>query len=230
MLSRGRHRRPSRGACFMEFASFLAGEKWSDHPACTHPLLATLARNVNDQMSNAGRQRLLILVPSVVGLTCDDPLVDVRLALMCATGALPVVAADTQRVLAVGILSAERRLAVLQDRDDHFLNPTSVVALASAPQAAAWARDFSAAIGPSETGFHTSGAPSIVCCSIMGIAVACTSDRDQRLLDLLTSGITLVQRASAAQKAAANAAVLDDEARQDPMKSDHENPHRAYQS
>lgn len=214
----------------MEFASFLAGEKWSDHPACTHPLLATLARNVNDQMSNAGRQRLLILVPSVVGLTCDDPLVDVRLALMCATGALPVVAADTQRVLAVGILSAERRLAVLQDRDDHFLNPTSVVALASAPQAAAWARDFSAAIEPSETGFHTSGAPSIVCCSIMGIAVACTSDRDQRLLDLLTSGITLVQRASAAQKAAANAAVLDDEARQDPMKSDHENPHRAYQS
>ena len=214
----------------MEFASFLAGEKWSDHPACTHPLLATLARNVNDQMSDAGRQRLLILVPSVVGLTCDDPLVDVRLALMCATGALPVVAADTQRVLAVGILSAERRLAVLQDRDDHFLNPTSVAALASAPQAAAWARDFSAAIEPSETGFHTSGAPSIVCCSIMGIAVACTTDRDQRLLDLLTSGITLVQRASAAQKAAAHAAVLDDEARQDPMKSDHENPHRAYQS
>ena len=214
----------------MEFASFLAGEKWSDHPACTDPLLATLARNVNDQMSDAGRQRLLILVPSVVGLTCDDPLVDVRLALMCATGALPVVAADTQRVLAVGILSAERRLAVLQDRDDHFLNPTSVAALASAPQAAAWARDFSAAIEPSETGFHTSGAPSIVCCSIMGIAVACTTDRDQRLLDLLTSGITLVQRASAAQKATAHAAVLDDEARQDPMKSDHENPHRAYQS
>jgi len=29
----------------MEFASYLAGERWSDHPACTHPLLAVLARH-----------------------------------------------------------------------------------------------------------------------------------------------------------------------------------------
>ena len=39
VLSRGRHRTPRRGACFMEFASLLAGERWSDHPSCTHPLL-----------------------------------------------------------------------------------------------------------------------------------------------------------------------------------------------
>ena len=48
ILSRGRHRSPRRGACFMEFASFLAGERWSDHPRCTHPLLTQLARQVND--------------------------------------------------------------------------------------------------------------------------------------------------------------------------------------
>ncbi|MGV8967720.1 MAG: hypothetical protein ACOH2F_15750 [Cellulomonas sp.] len=213
----------------MEFASFLAGEKWSDHPACTHPLLATLARNVNDQMSDAGRQQLLRLVPSVVGLTSDDPLVDVRLALLCATAALPVVSADTQRVLAVGILSSERQLAALEDRDDGVMTPTSVAALADVPQAASWARDFSAAIEPSETGFHTSGAPSIVCCSIMGIAVACTSDRDQRLLDLLTGGIALLER-DAAQKAASRAAARDAAARQNLVKSDRENPSRAYQS
>jgi len=229
VLSRGRHRRPSRGACFMEFASFLAGEKWSDHPACTHPLLATLARNVNDQMSDAGRQKLLGLVPSVVGLTCDDPLIDVRLALLSATAALPVVAADTQRVLAVGILSSERQLAVLEGRDDGVLTPTSAAALADVPQAAAWARDFSAAIEPSESGFHTSGAPSIVCCSVMGIAVACTSDRDERLLDLLTGGIALVQRAAATQKAA-QAALVADSSRPNPAKTHQVNPDRAYQT
>lgn len=193
----------------MEFASFLAGEKWSDHPACTHPLLATLARNVNDQMSDHGRQKLLGLVPSAVGLTSDDPFVDVHLALLCATSALPVVAADTQRVLAVGILSAERQLASLQGRDDGVLTPTSVAALASVPQAAAWARDFSAAIEPSDTGFHTSGAPSIVCCSILGVAVACTGDRDERLLDMLVRGIGLVKAAAEAEVAARPAPVDD---------------------
>ena len=40
VLSRGKHRNPRKGACFMELASYLAGERWSDHPACTHPLLA----------------------------------------------------------------------------------------------------------------------------------------------------------------------------------------------
>lgn len=42
ILSPGRHRSPRRGACFMEFASYLAGEPWSDHPACTHGTLAHL--------------------------------------------------------------------------------------------------------------------------------------------------------------------------------------------
>ena len=49
VLSRGRHRTPRRGACFMEFASVLAGERWSDHPSCTHPVLGQLARQVNEQ-------------------------------------------------------------------------------------------------------------------------------------------------------------------------------------
>jgi hypothetical protein len=55
MLSPGKHRNPRTGACFMELASLLAGERWSDHPACTHPLLAALARHVNDHTSDAGR-------------------------------------------------------------------------------------------------------------------------------------------------------------------------------
>ena len=81
ILSRGKHRSPRKGACFMEFASLLAGERWSDHPACTHPLLATLARHVNDHTSDAGRQRLADLVPSVIGLTGEDLHIDARIAL-----------------------------------------------------------------------------------------------------------------------------------------------------
>jgi len=64
VLSRGKHRNARRGACFMEMASFLAGERWSDHPACTHPLLANLARLVNDTVSDRLRPQLIPLIPS----------------------------------------------------------------------------------------------------------------------------------------------------------------------
>src|SRR5664280_464897 len=77
VLSRGRHRNPRRGACFMEMASFMAGESWSDHPACTHPLLAELARLVNDSVSDRLRPRLVPMIPSVIGLTSQDVHVDV---------------------------------------------------------------------------------------------------------------------------------------------------------
>src|SRR5215213_5111054 len=102
-LSPGRHRSPRRGACFMEFASYLAGERWSDHPACTHGTLAHLARMVNDRTSEAGRARLTPLIPTVVGLTSDDPLLDVLLALRAASAALPIAAEERQRSQAVGV-------------------------------------------------------------------------------------------------------------------------------
>src|SRR5919108_6681314 len=105
VLSRGKHRNPRKGACFMELASFMAGERWSDHPACTHPLLAALARDVNDYSSDAGRSRLARLIPSVIGLTGDDLHIDARIALRSATMALPVVAAERQRVMAVSVLA-----------------------------------------------------------------------------------------------------------------------------
>jgi hypothetical protein len=117
-LSRGKHRNPRKGACFMELASYLAGERWSDHPSCTHPLLATMARLVNDHTTDEGRDRLGRLVPSVIGLTSDDAHIDVEIALRAATTALPVAAAERQRVLAVSVLAAERMLVRLDaDRD-----------------------------------------------------------------------------------------------------------------
>ena len=112
-LSRGRHRSPRQGACLMELASYLAGERWSAHPACTHPLLAALARDVNDHTPDAGLARLAVLAPSVIGLTGDDPHLDARIALACARMALPVVAASRQQIMAVSVLACERVLADL---------------------------------------------------------------------------------------------------------------------
>src|SRR6188474_988088 len=97
-LSRGKHRTPRRGACFMELASFLAGERWSDHPCCTHPLLAQLARQVNDLVGDEERQQLAPLIPLVVGRLGDDR---TWLALPVAVAAAPIldVPERTQRVL-----------------------------------------------------------------------------------------------------------------------------------
>jgi hypothetical protein len=190
VLSRGQHRSPRKGACFMEFASLLAGERWSDHPACTHPLLAAVARHVNDHTSDAGRSRLAGLIPSVIGLTGDDPHIDARIALRSATIALPVVAADRQRVMAVSVLASERVLAELDGRPVGALEAQSRAALAQAPHAAAWADRFVARGGrPPVRRFRRQAAPTIVRNAVEGIAQACVPDPDAMLRDLLVQAI-----------------------------------------
>ena len=142
ILSAGRHRTPRKGACFMEFASYLAGERWSDHPACTHPALAFLARMVNDCTSDRERSRLAELIPSVIALNGDDPRIELLLALRVATNALPIASEPRQRALAVGILACRMRLARFGPSDDADLESRIDEALAKAPLAARWARDF----------------------------------------------------------------------------------------
>jgi len=189
LLSRGKHRSPRKGACFMEFASVLAGERWSDHPACTHPLLGAVARYVNDYTSDQGRQRLATLVPSVIGLTGDDPHVDARIALRCATTALPVVSAERQRVMAVAVLAADRVLAGLDHRPSVRLEEPSARALAEVPDAARWAERFTGELAPSTKAFRQRSAPSIVRTAIAGIALACVPDPDEILRDLLIGAV-----------------------------------------
>jgi hypothetical protein len=189
ILSPGKHRNPRTGACFMELASLLAGEHWSDHPACTHPLLAAVARQVNDHTSDAGRQRLAELIPSVIGLTSDDLHIDARIALGSATMALPVVAAGRQRILAVAVLTCERVLAELDGRAAGSLEEQSRLALAEVPQAAEWAYRFTSGVRPSPKGFRRQAAPTIVLDAVEGIAQACVPDPDGMLRDLLVQAI-----------------------------------------
>jgi hypothetical protein len=188
-LSRGKHRSPRKGACFMEMVSYLAGEPWSDHPACTHPLLAALARLVNDHTSDAGRRNLVELIPSVIGLTSDDPRVDVRIALRSAITALPIVSEERQRVLAVAVLAGERVLSELDGRPADELDERSRKALAQVPHAAEWARHFHSEVRTTPKGFHRHGAPNTVRHAVVGIAQACVPDPDGRLRDLLVGAI-----------------------------------------
>jgi len=185
VLSRGKHRKPAKGACFMELAGYLAGERWSDHPACTHPLLARVARLVNDYVSDSGRSRLAPLIPSVIGLTSDDARVDARIALRCARSALPVAAEASQRVLAVSVLTAERVINRLDGNPIGEVQPASRQALDSAPLAAAWAHRFAADVGISTEGYRRHAAPAAVDCAVRGIAHAVVSDVDERLYAVL---------------------------------------------
>lgn len=185
VLSRGRHRNPRKGACFMEMASYLAGERWSDHPKCTHPLLALAARLVNDNVPDEVRPRLAPLIPSVIGLTSDDPHVDATLALRCATTALPIAAASRQNVLAVGILSCERFLAELDGRPEHEIRASSRAALDHVPDAEKWALQFSRGLRASRPAFQRQTAPHLVTMAVEGIALACVDDPASRLVELL---------------------------------------------
>src|SRR5215472_4270366 len=181
VLSRGKHRGPRQGACFMELASYLAGERWSDHPACTHPLLAALARDVNDYTSDAGRAWLAGLVPSVIGLAGEDPHIDVRIALLSARTALPVAAAVCQQVMAVSVLACARVLAALDGRPADWLDEPSQAVLAQVPHAAQWARGFTrGSVTPPEV-FRRRSAPSIVHAAVEGIAQACIPQPDRML-------------------------------------------------
>jgi hypothetical protein len=189
LLSRGKHRNPRKGACFMELASYLAGERWSDHPACTHSLLASVARLVNDHTSDKGRPHLAELIPAVIGLTGDDLHIDALISLRCATIALPVAAADRQRVLAVSVLVCERVLARLDGRAGDSLSPDSERVLGAVPEAAQWAGRFTSQVGPRLAAFRRQSAPDAVRHAVEGPAHALIPDPDVLLRRMLVESI-----------------------------------------
>lgn len=71
-LSWGSHESPAEGACIMEYVSILAGEKFSDTPACTDRVLGVIAQNVNDSLESDDRQKLLPLIPELLNTAIDS--------------------------------------------------------------------------------------------------------------------------------------------------------------
>lgn len=193
VLSRGRHRNPRKGGCFMELASFLAGERWSDHPACTHPLLAELARYVNDLTGDDGRGRLAPLIPSVIGLAGDDPHLDVVIAQRTALTALPVVGEERQRALALSLQACEAVLVLLDGGPSGLLSAQAREALDAVPGADRWARAFRHRVGGevpvSVKAFRRYAAPHAVRCAVAGLAEACIPDPEGALHDVLAAAI-----------------------------------------
>jgi len=55
-------------ACVMTALSWVAGESWSDHPDCAHPVLANLAIRTNDHDDTTEGERAEILRAGATGL------------------------------------------------------------------------------------------------------------------------------------------------------------------
>lgn len=187
VLSRGRHRNPRKGACFMEMASYLAGERWSDHPKCTHPVLASMARCVNDALGDVRRQELAVMIPEVVGLNPEDRRVAPTLMRRAALVALPIASAERQNVMALAVLGAERHLNDIAGRDTEHLSPEARVALGHVPGAERWARDFVRRVGTRD--LRADAAAKVVSLAVNGIARACVDDPSAELVGLLRTAI-----------------------------------------
>ena len=187
ILSRGKHRNSRKGACFMEMASVLAGEKWSDHPRCTHPLLADLARHVNDATSDDNRHQLARADPGgrrahqrrPAGRRPDRP------ALRHHRPAGRVRGAAERRSPSRCSPPTASSPASTADRWATSSRPVAR-ALESAPRAAEWARDVrppgrrhGQGLPPARRARHACG------CAVHGIAEACVPDPDAILRQLL---------------------------------------------
>ena len=77
-LSKGKHRGPDEGACVMELASMLTGERFSDHPVSVCPVIGSFLRAYNDSIDGKRRQDLYGYAAKVVGSRGSEELQRVR--------------------------------------------------------------------------------------------------------------------------------------------------------
>ena len=66
-IRRGKHASPDRGACVVELASMLAGQRFSDHPPTVCPVIAGFLRGYNDLMPEQDLPELYPIAALVVG-------------------------------------------------------------------------------------------------------------------------------------------------------------------
>ena len=185
----------------MEFASYLAGERWSDHPACTDPVLAALARAVNDLVSDTRRQELLGDVPRVIGLTGSATGM-LRVAASAAASALPVSSMHRQHALAVGLRAA---LWALDEAgvEAPELRERAEAAFAAAPGAVEWLKKHAEFNTNIPAGRQERAGLEIVRVAACGIAEACVWDADDRLIAMLRTAIEELEPMKAPAPAAA---------------------------
>lgn len=107
-LDAGKHAHPEQGACLMEYVSVLAGQRFTDRPACTPAAVAVVARRVNDAVSDGARPRLARWAPELIGDGHRRVGLDDTVVLCCTAAGLAVVPED--RHLSAMQSRARRRL------------------------------------------------------------------------------------------------------------------------
>jgi hypothetical protein len=68
-LKRGNGHNPKDGACLMDAVSWFEYGTLGDHPECTCDVIAAYCRDINDAMTDVGRQKLKIFIPRLIGTT-----------------------------------------------------------------------------------------------------------------------------------------------------------------
>jgi hypothetical protein len=139
-LSHGYHDTPEEGMCLMEAVAFLAGESHSDEPACSCPILAAYAREINDRMGQGAEgdalraKHLLPIATKLIG-TRSTPEVERKRMYYFADRAVRLFAPSALE--AVGLTERADALRALPEIVDERT--------ARAARAAAWAAYTSAA-------------------------------------------------------------------------------------
>ena len=77
-LSKGKHTSAQDGACVMELASMLGGERFSDHPESVSPVIGAFLRAYNDWIDDRRRQDLYGYASKVVGSRSRDDVEQAR--------------------------------------------------------------------------------------------------------------------------------------------------------
>jgi hypothetical protein len=96
---------PDGEMCVMEAVAYVAGEPWSDHPACACPVITAFAMVINDRLGDDFRQRLLPYVPRLVN-TRSTPEIELRRAYRVADWAV-------RRFAVEALLSASRAMLAI---------------------------------------------------------------------------------------------------------------------
>jgi hypothetical protein len=85
-LASGRHSSAKKGACVVELASMLAGERFGDHPRSVCPVVASFMRTLNDEVGDASRLELMPYASMIVG-TRGSRALKIRRARLCISWA-----------------------------------------------------------------------------------------------------------------------------------------------
>jgi hypothetical protein len=78
VLDRGSHDSPDEGMCVMEAVAVVAGETFSDHPACASPVIGAFLRSWNDSLNDTDRQQLKRYVTLLPGTASTPEVEDAR--------------------------------------------------------------------------------------------------------------------------------------------------------